>query len=274
MWLTTFQVVLSLAELASSAPTAGGQYHWVSEYAPVRWQKALSYCSGWLSMVSWQSMVVIECYAISDIVQAMILVSDPTYDATRWRGTLFAMAAAVFVSTFNIVLAGYLSCCEGVFATVHFFAYVPVLVGLFVLSPKRSAADVFLHFTQTDGKWPDASMALFVGQVSNLFVMLGSDGVAHLAEEIEDAGVVLPRSMLWSYYINAPLTLLMATVYCFSITSIPKALASPMPFVVVFGDTFQGHNATIAFTTVVLFLTIVVAISSLAATSRQIFAFA
>jgi amino acid transporter len=225
-------------------------------------------------MVSWQSTVVIECYAISDIVQAMILVADPTYDATRWRGTLFAMAAAVFVSTFNIVLAGYLSCCEGVFATVHFFAYVPVLVGLFVLSPKRSAADVFLHFTQTDGKWPDASMALFVGQVSNLFVMLGSDGVAHLAEEIEDAGVVLPRSMLWSYYINAPLTLLMATVYCFSIRSIPEALASPMPFVVVFGDTFQGHNATIAFTTVVLFLTIVVAISSLAATSRQIFAFA
>lgn len=225
-------------------------------------------------MISWQSMVVVECYAISDIIQAMILVVDPTYAATRWRGTLFTMAAAVFVSTFNIVLASHLSWCEGVFATVHFFAYVPVLVGLFILSPKRSAGEVFLHFTQTDGNWPDTSMALFVGHVSNLFVMLGSDGIAHLAEEIEDAGVVLPRSMLWSYYINAPMTLLMTAVYCFSVTSIPKVLASPMPFVVVFGDAFQGQNATIAFTTVVLFLTIVVAISSLAATSRQIFAFA
>ena len=225
-------------------------------------------------MISWQSMVVVECYAISEIIQAMIMVVDPTYAATRWRGTLFKMAAAVFVSTFNIVLASHLSWCEGVFATVHFFAYVPVLVGLFILSPKRSAGEVFLHFTQTDGNWPDASMALFVGQVSNLFVMLGSDGIAHLAEEIEDAGVVLPRSMLWSYYINAPMTLLMTTVYCFSVTSIPKVLASPMPFVVVFGDAFKGQNATIAFTTVVLFLTIVVAISSLAATSRQIFAFA
>jgi choline transport protein len=225
-------------------------------------------------MVSWQSMVVIQCYAISDIVQAMILVVDPTYAATRWRGMLFTIAAAAFVSTFNIVLASHLSWCEGVFATVRFFAYVPVLVGMFVLSPKRSAGDVFLHFTQTDGKWPDTSIALFVGQVSNLYVMLGSDGVAHLAEEIEDAGVVLPRSMLWSYYINAPLTLLMTTVYCFSVTSIPKVLASPMPFVVVFEDTFQSQNATIAFTTVVLSLTIVVVISSLAATSRQNFAFA
>jgi len=219
-------------------------------------------------------MVVIECYAISDTIQAIILVADPTYTATRWRRTLFVMAAAAFVSTFNIALASHLSWCEGVFATVHFFAYVPVLVGLFVLSPKRSVGEVFLHFAQTDSKWPDTSMALFVGQVSNLFVMLGSDGITHLAEEIEDAGIVLPRSMLWSYYINAPLTLLMATVYCFSIASIPKVLASPMPFVVVFQDTFQGRDPTIAFAAIVLSLTLVVAISSLAATSRQIFAFA
>ena len=58
-------------------------------------------------MVSWQSMVVIECYAISDIVQAMILVADPTYDATRWRGTLFAMAAVIMVSSVFLSLIGW-----------------------------------------------------------------------------------------------------------------------------------------------------------------------
>lgn len=219
-------------------------------------------------------MVVIECYAISDIIQAMILVMDPNYIATRWRGTLLTMAAALAVSTFNIVLASHLSWCEGVFATVHFFAFVPILVGLFIMAPKPTAAEVFLHFTQTGGNWPDKSLALFVGQVSNLFVMLGSDGVAHLAEEIEDAGVVLPQSMLWSYYVNAPLTLLMTVVYCLSITSVPRILSSPMPFVLVFQDTFVDTHPTIAFTAVVLSLIIVVAVSSLAATSRLIYAFA
>jgi choline transport protein len=138
-------------------------------------------------------MVAIQCYAISDIIQAMILAADTSYLATRRRGTLLTMAASVVVATFNnIVLASHLSWCEGVFATIHFFAFVPVLVGLVIMAPKSSAAEVFLHFTQTGGTWPDTSLALFVGQVSNLFVMLGSDGVAHLAEEIEDAGVVLP----------------------------------------------------------------------------------
>ncbi|KAJ9669681.1 hypothetical protein H2201_000065 [Coniosporium apollinis] len=35
--------MLSMAEMASMAPTAGGQYHWVSEFAPKRYQKFLSY---------------------------------------------------------------------------------------------------------------------------------------------------------------------------------------------------------------------------------------
>jgi len=39
-------VYLSLAEMASMAPTAGGQYHWVSEFAPRRAQKFLSFIVG------------------------------------------------------------------------------------------------------------------------------------------------------------------------------------------------------------------------------------
>jgi len=39
-------IVLSLAEMSSMAPTAGGQYHWVSEFAPEKYQKILSYLSG------------------------------------------------------------------------------------------------------------------------------------------------------------------------------------------------------------------------------------
>ncbi|KAF4165317.1 hypothetical protein CNMCM6936_007925 [Aspergillus lentulus] len=36
-------VFASIAEMASMAPTSGGQYHWVSEFAPRRGQKFLSY---------------------------------------------------------------------------------------------------------------------------------------------------------------------------------------------------------------------------------------
>lgn len=39
-------VVASISEMASMAPTAGGQYHWTSEFAPKSVQQPLSYIVG------------------------------------------------------------------------------------------------------------------------------------------------------------------------------------------------------------------------------------
>ncbi len=39
-------IAASLAEMASMAPTSGGMYHWVSEYAPPKYQTFLSYMTG------------------------------------------------------------------------------------------------------------------------------------------------------------------------------------------------------------------------------------
>jgi amino acid transporter len=39
-------IYLSMAEMASMAPTAGAQYHWVSEFAPESCQRVLSYLTG------------------------------------------------------------------------------------------------------------------------------------------------------------------------------------------------------------------------------------
>lgn len=39
-------IYLSMSEMASMAPIAGAQYHWVSEFAPESMQKTLSYFTG------------------------------------------------------------------------------------------------------------------------------------------------------------------------------------------------------------------------------------
>jgi hypothetical protein len=45
-------IYLSMAEMASMAPIAGAQYHWVSEFAPERFQKILSYLTGYVVALS------------------------------------------------------------------------------------------------------------------------------------------------------------------------------------------------------------------------------
>ena len=229
-----FFVVLSMAEMARLAPTVGGLHHRVSAFAPRGWEQLLSYCSGWLSTLGWQSVITVDCYIISCIIQALIGIRTPTYNPTRWAGTLFTMLAVLLVSAFNILVAGYLSFCEGVFATCHVFAFVPVVVTLWVLSsPKMSAAEIFVQFKDYTESWPSTGLSTLVGQVSCIFVTLGSDAVAHLCGDTESAAIVVPQGMVWSYVLNIPLTFIMLLAYLFNISSVEAALKSPLPFVYV-----------------------------------------
>ncbi|KAH7378375.1 hypothetical protein DE146DRAFT_794078 [Phaeosphaeria sp. MPI-PUGE-AT-0046c] len=45
-WVFFMAMIVFLAEMASMALTAGGQYHWFSGFAPPSFQKSLSYVVG------------------------------------------------------------------------------------------------------------------------------------------------------------------------------------------------------------------------------------
>lgn len=46
-----------------------------------------------------------------------------------------------------------------------------------------------------------------------MFVVLGSDSVAHTAEEIEDADVIVLKSMIWSFLFNVPFIFVLPVTY-------------------------------------------------------------
>lgn len=97
-----------------------------------------------------------------------------------------------------------------------------------------------------------------------------------MAEEIKDAGVVVPRSMVWSFLINVPFTFGLLIAYLFCIGNVEEALASKtgFPFMYVFQNATKSISATTGLTIVVLVLLTMITISALASTSRQTFAFA
>ena len=75
-------VVLSLAEMASMAPTSGGQYHWVSEFSPPAWQKVLSYSSGWMSTFGWLAGTAGSTQVLAYQIEAMVQVYNPDFFCT------------------------------------------------------------------------------------------------------------------------------------------------------------------------------------------------
>jgi choline transport protein len=102
----------------------------------------------------------------------MIVLNNPDYVPTGWQGTLFIWAAVIGIALFNIFAAKRLPLAEGIFVTVHVFAFFPVIIILWVFAPKQTAAAVFTQFTDSAG-WSSTALSVMVGQVSTMFVVLG-----------------------------------------------------------------------------------------------------
>lgn len=154
--------------------------------------------------------MAIDSYLIGNIVQALIVLNNDSYVPERWQGTLLTWAAVLVLAAFNIFAAKQLPLAEAIFAGMHVLAFIPVIVILWVYTPqKQTAAAVFTQFTDNGAGWPNVSAAVLVGQVSTMFVVLGSDSVAHMSEEVSDASLIVPRSMIWSFLGNVPFTIIL-----------------------------------------------------------------
>lgn len=232
--------------------------------------------SGWLSALSWQSIVALDAYIVRGIIQGIIVLNNPSYVPQRWQGTLFIFASIIGMSAFNVFAAKGLAMAESIFVVFHVPAFFPIVITLLAMAPKQTAAAVFTQFTDNGAGWPSTGLAVLVGQVSAMFVVLGSDSIAHMSEETKDAGIVVPKSMVWSFLLNIPFAFGLLLTYLFCIGDVEEAISSPtrFPFIYVFYNATGMIGGTTAMVVVVLLLVVMITISVVAGTSRQTFAFA
>ncbi|KAI1875934.1 uncharacterized protein JN550_001430 [Neoarthrinium moseri] len=90
VWIGTISVFATLSELASMAPTSGGQYHWVSMMAPTSYRRFLSFITGWLTLTGWQAATASGAYLTGTAIQGLILLTHPDYLDTmqNWHEAL------------------------------------------------------------------------------------------------------------------------------------------------------------------------------------------
>ncbi|OAL25438.1 hypothetical protein AYO20_10472 [Fonsecaea nubica] len=274
-WVITgqFFIVLSLAEMASMAPTAGGQYHWVSEFASRRYQKVLSYTSGWLSSLCWQSFVASDSMFGAQLVMALVQLKNPDFDIKNWYTALLSILIGTLVTAINVWGAKKLALLENVFVGLHVAGFFIVLITVAVASPKNDAKEVFLTFSDNGGNYPLMGLAVMVGQVPAMWNVLASDAVAHLSEEVKNASVVTPKTMFWAYMFNIPLAFAMLIVFLFGMTDVATATTEAFPFVWILQNSLSTAGAQ-AITSIMFILVFMIATSCFASTSRQLFAFA
>lgn len=153
VWAGTAAVFASLSELASMAPTAGGQYHWVSMLAPHHSRKFFSYVTGWLTAWGWQANVASVSYISGTLVQGLITMTHPSYDPKPWHAVLLFWAAVSFAVFVNTVIGRLLPRVEGLILVVHILGFFAVILPLIFFGRHQDASKVFGTFLNT-GKCP------------------------------------------------------------------------------------------------------------------------
>ncbi|KAF7880907.1 uncharacterized protein EAF02_006798 [Botrytis sinoallii] len=264
-------IVASLAEMESMAPTSGGQYHWVSEFSPPKYQKFLSYTAGWMSSLGWIASFASSVFVLATLVEAIIDIRNADFSFSSWQYTLIMIAYLLITIVFNTWGARLLPIIETTSLFGHLAGFLITIIPLWVMAPKNSTRSVFLDVINNGG-WSNTGTSCLIAQVSVLYCNLGSDSAVHISEEVEDASINVPRAMWWSYILNVFLGIITLITMLFCIGPLDAAIESPAPYLSLFLNTGSEAMAT-ALMIILLILVFSGNITALATTSRELWAF-
>ncbi|OTA96835.1 hypothetical protein M434DRAFT_392522 [Hypoxylon sp. CO27-5] len=277
VWVGTLSVFATLSELVSMAPTSGGQYHWVSMLAPPSSRKFFGYITGWLELTGWQSLVASGGYVTGTMIQGIILLTHPDYanNMQNWHGTLLFWGIVLLSYGINTAVGSVLAKFEGMFLVIHLLGFFATIFPLALLSEHSDSQAVFNSFLNLGG-WQTQGLAFCIGVLGNVFAFLGGDAAIHMSEEIRNAAVVVPRSLLTGLLINGTLGfgMLIATLYCMGDIDAALAENPHYPFMAIFRNATGSTAGAAVMSAIVVVMAFSATTGCLASTSRIYWAFA
>lgn len=276
VWAGTVSVFMVLSELVSMAPTSGGQYHWVSMLAPRKLQKILSYVSGWLTLCGWLASLGSGAFLTGGLIQGLLMLCQPdTYIPQNWHVTLLYWAVIAFCVFINVAAGWLLPKFEGALLVLHILGFFAILIPLIVLGPEGDAKAIFTTFVNMGG-WQSQGLSFCIGIMGSVFAFVGGDGPIHLSEEIHNAQIVVPRSIMTGIAINGSLGLAMMITVLFRMGDLDAVLEEnpAFPFMAIFHRAVQSRSGAAVMASIVMVLTISANVGFSASTSRICWAFA
>ncbi|KAL4749594.1 hypothetical protein BDW72DRAFT_214010 [Aspergillus terricola var. indicus] len=217
MFVLVGACVLSLGELASVYPTAGGQYHWTSILAPRRVRRVMSYACGIANMFAWIAICTGIAIIPAQQIMGIVLFYYPDFDAQPWHYFLIYQAINTLVMLYNIGLLQRS-------LWIHDAAFFITLASFFVITitclsrsagnyePSTTVWETFLN----DSGWSSGGVAFLTGLVSPNYMFAGIDGALHLAEDCRNAATAVPWALMSTLTIGfgTSFAFMIAMLYC------------------------------------------------------------
>ncbi|EHK18240.1 uncharacterized protein TRIVIDRAFT_44930 [Trichoderma virens Gv29-8] len=255
---------VTLAELASVYPTAGGQYHFTSIMAPKSYNRSISYICGMIATVSW-----IIC---STSVASITTEFYSGYKANAWQLFLISQGLNLFSLAYNLFLLKRTRWIHDAAFFLTLSTFLTISIVCLARGDKQSSTWVWTNFEPSSG-WPPV-VSFFTGLTTHAYMFGGLDSALHLAEETLDASRTVPKALMSTIGIGffSGFVFSVAMTYC--IPSLDIFANDPVPIYKLWRIASKSDTAATVFlvTGIVIFTFILIATQQ--TTSRLIWALA
>jgi amino acid transporter len=259
--LMTLAVAASLAQLASSFPTAGALYHWSAMLGGPR----VGFFTAWLNTLGQFAITAGIDYGLAEFLADML-------GLPRERSAVLPIYAAVLLShaVLNHVGVRVVAWLNDFSAWYH-VAGVAVLIGaLAALAPKQDAAFLLTRFSS---ETPLYAYGFLIGLLQAQWTFTGYDASAHVSEETRDPTRNAPWGIFLSVAVSAVVGYVLLGAVTLAIQDLPTAAAAPNPFLYVLTHAL-GPSVGGALVWVAIGAMWFCGLSSVTSNSRMLFAFA
>jgi amino acid transporter len=276
----TMFVGLSMAEIVSAIPTAGGPYFWAAILAPPQYAPFFSWLTGWFNFVGQFAVTCGITFGCAGLISTTATVQNPGFVPTA--GKTVGIYAALLVShglvnSFGVHILRYLNNSSIIF---HSLGVASLAIAVVAKAPThQSAKFVFATFYDGTGDpgWSVRASPAYVaicGVLLSQYTITGFDASAHMSEETHNAARNAPIGVLTSIGVSAIFGFFLLLCLLFSIQDFANTVGSAygQPVVQIFVDVF-GTKGAMAAMTLVIICVWHCGLFSMTSNSRMMFAF-
>ncbi|KAE8139259.1 amino acid permease-domain-containing protein [Aspergillus pseudotamarii] len=276
-WVGTTAIFVVLSELISMhvrAPTAGGQYHWAAMLALIRYQKFLSYITGWWAVLGWQTALAVCVFMTGTMIQDAVILGNSLYKLLSWQGTLVVWATLICALLVNLVGGKLLPRIGSVLLVVYILGFFSIMILLICLSDHKPKEEVFLQFFNSGG-FSTQALSWFVGMTSCAFGFVGGDAAVHMSEEVANVSRIIPHALIFSVLLNGCLGFGMLIAILFCAGNLKGVLSSTTgsPFMEIIYKATSSLPGSLFMCSILIIIYCCSLMGLLAAVSRQLWSF-
>jgi len=257
--LLTLPVAASLAQRASSYPTAGALYHWASLLGG----RGAGFFTAWLNCIGQFAITAGIDYGLAQFVVALL--------GLPLERTLVVYAAVLLShAVLNHLGVRLVARLNDLSAWVHVAGVVVLAVALAAFAPRQPAEFLLTRFTDAPGPY---WLGFLLGLLQAGWTFTGFDASAHVSEETRDP----TRTAPWGIFLSVAVSGLAGWVLLLAVTlaigDLSATAAADNPFIFVLRGAL-GTGAGGALVWVAIVAMWFCGLSSVTSNSRMLFAFA